>query len=35
MDVSIMNFFKYLVNEWADVMGLSSSGREFHSFVCV
>ena len=25
-----MNFFKYLANEWADVTGLSSSGRQFH-----
>ena len=30
MDLSIMYFFKYLANEWADVTSLSSSGREFH-----
>ena len=30
MDLSIMNFFEYLANEWADMTGLNSSGREFH-----
>ena len=30
MGLPIMNFFKCLANEWADMRDLSSSGKEFH-----